>query len=503
MMQFLLPSALLAALAVALPIALHLWSRKPSKRVLFGALRWVPPEAEQQAATVELNEPWLLVVRCLLLVLLALLLAKPVMDVFTSHDKMQKGWVLVAPSLLQQPDAGLLRMLEDLRQAGHEVRALQQGFKELDIAAKSIEVNVKTTDNYWQLAKEALMQLPTDAPLWVYADAAAMHYSGARPALPARVSWQTLPVARKEFFIVNAVSMKDSVHLLVGAADSSSVRYEKRVLSNTMLQTGVQLASWGRFMLASVNGRMSLVQQQESGLDTFAIAEASPKRILVAHSPPRKQDGYYCRAALEAAAQFMGAQVVVQEKLTTATLPDSTTDVLVWLAEGPLPATVQQWVRSGGRVVRDAAQNAVSLPGYYRYNGEGFVATVQDTVLQGARVLGSTQVVLSIDTLGKGQVIQWHTRLTPVHNNLVASPQFAAWWVDQLVGWAATPRTHRYDLRTVPAALAMPVLQAGGAGANTIPANASVTELLLWFLVLGIFLLERTMRKRQKGVARG
>ncbi len=495
MMQLLLPGALVAALAVALPIALHLWSRKPSRSVLFGALRWVPPDAERQAARVELTEPWLLAVRCLLLVLLALLLAKPVLNVFTNPDKIQPGWVLVAPSVLQQPNAGLLRILEDLRQEGHQVRALQKGFAQIDIAAKNVIADKREADNYWQLVQEALTKLPPDAPLWVYADAAAMHYGGARPALPARVNWQTLPVTDRQFFMAGAVSRADSVCMLLGFTDSSRVLYEKRTLAKSTLLDGVTFAGWGLIKLTAAQGQYSLVQQRESDTDTLRITASKPKHVLLVYAQTRKQDTYYCRAALGAAAHFLEAAVIVNETSTTAAVPNSKTDVLIWLAEGQLPVAVQQWVGAGGSVIRDAEQTVPSTRNSFTYGGEVFSATVLDTVKWGACVLGDGQAVVSMDTLGKGKVMKWHTRLTPVYNSLVASPQFAAWWVDQFSAWIGDSHKPRYDLRAVPAALAGPVAVAGRD--EPAAATATTTELVLWFMVLGIFLLERTMSRRK------
>lgn len=79
-MTFIEPFLLWGALAVAIPIALHFWHQKRGKLLPWAATQWLTERNQQQSRGLRLDNLLLLVLRCLLLLLLAILLAQPVLD---------------------------------------------------------------------------------------------------------------------------------------------------------------------------------------------------------------------------------------------------------------------------------------------------------------------------------------------------------------------------------------------------------------------------------------
>src|SRR5678815_3909118 len=73
------PYKLWGALAVAIPIAIHFWHRKQGKLLPWAATGWLEEKQQQQSRGLRLDDRWLLLVRCLLVVLLAILLAQPIL----------------------------------------------------------------------------------------------------------------------------------------------------------------------------------------------------------------------------------------------------------------------------------------------------------------------------------------------------------------------------------------------------------------------------------------
>ena len=71
-MSFLSPLFLLAATAVAVPLALHLFHRQESRRVVFPALRYLLRTEKEHARRIRLRQLILLLVRCAIVVLLVL-----------------------------------------------------------------------------------------------------------------------------------------------------------------------------------------------------------------------------------------------------------------------------------------------------------------------------------------------------------------------------------------------------------------------------------------------
>jgi hypothetical protein len=77
MMQFLQPSLLWGTLAVAIPIAIHLWHQKKGRTIAWAATQWLFEKSQQSQRGLRLDQLLLLALRCLILIVLALLLSEP------------------------------------------------------------------------------------------------------------------------------------------------------------------------------------------------------------------------------------------------------------------------------------------------------------------------------------------------------------------------------------------------------------------------------------------
>lgn len=96
-MQFVEPFLLWGALAVAIPVAIHFWHQKQGKPLPWAATQWLTEKQQQQSRGFRLDNILLLILRCLLLVLLAVLLAQPMLSWFSKPPMIQKLH-LVQPS---------------------------------------------------------------------------------------------------------------------------------------------------------------------------------------------------------------------------------------------------------------------------------------------------------------------------------------------------------------------------------------------------------------------
>lgn len=97
-MPFVEPFLLWGALAVAIPVAIHFWHQKQGKPLPWAATQWLIDKQQQQSRGLRLDNLLLLICRCLLLLLLAVLLAQPILSWFTKPPVIQKLH-LVQPSL--------------------------------------------------------------------------------------------------------------------------------------------------------------------------------------------------------------------------------------------------------------------------------------------------------------------------------------------------------------------------------------------------------------------
>ncbi len=96
-MQFQFPSLLWGLLTVAVPIALHFWHQQRAKPMPWAMLRWLETPNQPPQRGFRFDNWLLLLLRCLLLILLTILLARPL---FKGDDKVPAGRTvhLVEPS---------------------------------------------------------------------------------------------------------------------------------------------------------------------------------------------------------------------------------------------------------------------------------------------------------------------------------------------------------------------------------------------------------------------
>ncbi|MDX2192802.1 MAG: BatA domain-containing protein, partial [Gemmatimonadales bacterium] len=166
------PLWLWGLLGLAVPIAIHLWSRVPADRVKVGSVRLIVPSPLARARSLALRDPWLLLARCLVLALLALGLAEPT----PRAGAAAAARVLVAPALLGA-DGRLpaLALLDSLRDAGATVEPLP----------------ADTAADLWTLVQRAERALPA-GPLMVVAPEDAAVPLAPRPSAGRAVTWRTV-----------------------------------------------------------------------------------------------------------------------------------------------------------------------------------------------------------------------------------------------------------------------------------------------------------------------
>ncbi|RMH20713.1 MAG: hypothetical protein D6696_07620, partial [Acidobacteria bacterium] len=215
----------LAALAV--PIAVHLWSRAAARRLRVGSVALFAPAASRRARRLRLTDALLLALRCLLVAAVVLALAGPRLPPATAAE-----WGLVEALLVAQRrqlealDPQLYARLDAVAAAGR-LRLLAPSLPRLGAADGGGVAGDLPPADLWSLLREAEARL---APrrLEVFASDRLAVLAGERPALAAAVDVHLLPLPGTARWIARAAAGEGGVALAVATSRAGGTAVEHR-----------------------------------------------------------------------------------------------------------------------------------------------------------------------------------------------------------------------------------------------------------------------------------
>ncbi|TXI68797.1 MAG: hypothetical protein E6Q41_03615 [Cyclobacteriaceae bacterium] len=283
MIQFTQSVWLWGLAALALPIAIHLLSRKEGRVIPVGSLRHLHETTSQQFRGIKLNELLLLAVRLILILLFVLLLA----GLFWKNSDRQL-WVVVDRDLLQNTRA--MAMADSLTNKNFEWRWLEPGFPKKD------KSEISASKNNWQLIEQLHAQHLQHAI--VLTSGLLTEFTGEYQPLGPHIDWHVFePSARK----VN-----------VYAVDKSG---------STFLRTMHSSAMRTHFVTDTVNVFPDSLQQ------------ATTIRVSLVADKNFEDDARLVSAALKSIEAQVPVAIELQSEL------QSNTDWLIWLSEKVKPET--------------------------------------------------------------------------------------------------------------------------------------------------------------------
>lgn len=267
MIQFAQPIFLWALAGLAIPIGIHLLSRKEGKVVKMGSLRHLRETSTQQFKGIKLNELLLLALRCLLIILFVSLLAG-----FHWKDKRAKRWVLVEHGLENQQQ--VKKIMDSLVSDGYEFRWLQSGFP-------SQEKSSLEEPNYWKLISELKNENLESAI--VFSQSKMKNFSGFRAAMPKEVTWISIPAEPKQF-VLHAVKKDNQFLVRQGHASSDKIHFETQHVSS--LPDSIVAASMRRITISVVHDDAHVQDLQIIRASLHAIQETIPVEFSINEITP-------------------------------------------------------------------------------------------------------------------------------------------------------------------------------------------------------------------------
>ncbi|PJJ48569.1 BatA domain-containing protein [Hymenobacter chitinivorans] len=442
MLTFLAPSGLLALLGVALPVAIHLWNRRPGRTVQVGSIRWLDA-ANRRLRNLRLEQIALLLLRILVVAVLALALANPI---WRQPPPPRRGQVFISPDLLTSASVAAVRpTIDSLRRRGFVLRQLGPRFARVSdtvwqrLATQPAAAAAAASYSFWPRVQQAADSFPGQ-PLYVYTSATLRHFQGRRPALPAAVRWQTVPLPTPETTWLRGAHLAapDSLRLLISRSTEDAV-LTRAVTVARPTQSATELPrvpGLPPLRYSSVAGRSFI---QVEGPDSSRVPILTePLRVWLYHDADHTLDARYVAAALRAAALGLGPRL----ELTVSTRPPQAgapLHWLFWLADAPVPAAWQQHVARGLQLWQDARPAGVAQSTSFTvapYTAS-YAITRLDTVADQSKTdilwqAANGRPVLSRRVAGPGAAYRLHTRLHPAWSRLADSPDLPFLLLDLL-----------------------------------------------------------------------
>ncbi len=205
MIQFLNPVWLWALMGLAIPIGIHLLSRKEGKVFLVGSTRFLAETSTARFRSIRLNELLLLALRCLLIIVLVLFIAG-----LTFPSDHREKWLLIEPGLEKTEHINELR--DSLSKSGFQIRSFSPGFPVVADSVKDL--------NYWGLV-EALKKKPLQHVVILSRQYAA-NFKGERIALTPNIQWISFPPEQQRNFITDQG--------IKGSTDEETTSFENDVV---------------------------------------------------------------------------------------------------------------------------------------------------------------------------------------------------------------------------------------------------------------------------------
>ncbi|WP_432710612.1 BatA domain-containing protein [Pedobacter sp.] len=466
-MELLYPIGLLAAAGLLIPLLIHLWKVNQGSVLKIGSIALLGVSSRKSSKSLKLTDWLLFLLRCLLILLLAFLIAKPVVE-----NKMnggdQNGWVLMDKADLPLVYKENRFTIDSLLKAGYELRDFSMGFEQLSLKDTLTETpDLPNVHLHTALLKQLNGTLPKDYKVYLYSDRRMNQLSDVLP----KVSY-------------------DLQHRFIHRSDT--------------------LSSW------TITSYGKTFEAQSSPLATYyktLAADTGSINILV-HESGYAEDKVFINAAIDAIAGFSERNVLVKP-WNKANFEQLQPDLVFWLADSPVDPILKSAWKKGATVFSYAQGKTKQLQSFIIFDNES-MAVGGEAINLNKRIQAPEHItkahslwtdgfgdpLLSLQhTKGLNEYL-FYTRFDPQWTDFVWNEQFVKRLMPLVFGDTSKEvdfgfESHDADQRILPSSqkLALPVKQS--ATADQVDLKQPLSP-LIWLMAWLVFVLERILSIRNK-----
>jgi hypothetical protein len=494
---------------------IHLWNRRQGKTVKVGSLRWLEPSASRRWNSIQLSDVWLLVLRCCILILLAIALAKPVWEGTPTAQQAQKA-VFISPELLHSTALRDIKPTVDkLMQRGYTLHRYTSNFapipaEEWQTLSSNPTDSVTSSGNHWGLLP-ALVQRYDQAEdsVWLFTSDQQRHFTGQPVPLQENIRWVPVALESTTNWVQAAYTLSpDSLLLITGQSNRESTKYSQARVPNRNQAANIN----GRQVQLAVQGD-NLVVQQNGNMSQKVWIQTNPLRIGIAHHKAQQSEVRYLQATVQAISHYTGIPIETQQ-ISNTTLADTSAAWLFWLSSEEVPSSwleqvqdrgTKLWVQPASEPTATAAHIASSGTEKIRIHqlsermaNSNRLPKTESIFLGEATPIWQTtagEPLLSVQQLGLGKVYHFRSGFGPAWSQLGQSTQLPELLLPLLLPQAVASH---YDARALEEAQLKPAVVQPISKRDK--QERQQYSLMPWLVLLAflLFLAERLITTKRK-----
>ncbi|GAB2694340.1 hypothetical protein GCM10027037_17310 [Mucilaginibacter koreensis] len=490
--------------ALSVPLVIHLWNLRQGKVLKVGSIALIAAASKKSSRSFKLTDVWLLIIRCALLAVIALLLAQPIWQKHVAATK-SKGWVLIPKGNIAEVYKKFGSQLDSLRKAGFELHDFDRDFKLIDSVQLKGLLNTKNQphvaqiSDYWLLLNRLNTLFNPTTPVYLFTTAQLKHFNGTKPAVALNLHWQTYrPADSVSTWIEQTwLTPGNNIRVVKGTSNPAAITYTYYNIKNEPTANSLfEVFANGGSLQVKLKNDTAKATTIDTGIQRYAV-----------YTDVNTADANYVKAALQSITQFTQHKAVVQQFNSANAIPGNATWVF-WLSVKPVPAALLQRTKhlffyAPGKP--HTVNSWLNLAPQNTIADQGPVIELYQTIVPPKNsgiplwTDGYGKPVLSQLRSQQTDIYKFYSRFNPSWNDLAWNDQFPKLLFKLITPSTETNKLH--DHRIINREQMMPLGGRSTYSASSVVIRQTDLRLIFWLLAAALFLIERLLTHRKKNLA--
>jgi len=499
--QLINPLWLFAIGGISIPLIIHLWNIKKGKTLKIGSISLLGESSRQSARSLKLIDLLLLFLRCLLLIILALILAGPLWN-SKINTSANKGWILIEKQNLTETYSQFKAKIDSLSNLGYEFHFFEPGFQyakfEDALNESKSEIGSAQLLPYWSLIQLLEDKIPENTQVFLFTPNLLNRLGTERPLVNHRIQWETYtPSDSTATWIENAwFNESDSVNVTI--ADSSP---NKTTFTTVTIDPSSNNST---FEFDIQNGKASLKFKNKKQGDSLPVTIDTATIRIAIYTDKFKNDASYLRAAFSAIKKYTHRKIKLTE-YSTINIP-SGQNIIFWLSEIAIPTKIVplnlffKYEKGNIEDINSQLSLSPSMSSIEKEDIKLFKRNAYPENSAGGLPVwedGFGKPLLDLQMENKLSVFHFYSRFNPDWNELVWSNDFARALIPIIIPDQHSSEIHPSDKRIVRQDQIVPnfIKESDTYAVKNQESQKSLKN-QFWLALISIFVLERYLTFR-------